>query len=107
MLEHHETVEAPTALDALRLLEGGEDFDLIICDVMMPEMSGIDLHAWLVSNNPRLAKQLIFITGGAFTPKAREYISKVDNIRLSKPFDAQGVRRVTGELVALSKVPGL
>ena len=63
-------------------------FDVILCDMMMSELSGMDLHRWLVAHHPRLARQLIFVTGGAFTPRARAYLAEVDNPRLDKPFDA-------------------
>jgi len=65
----------------------------------MPYISGIDLHAWLMEVNPRLAKQLIFITGGAFTPRAREYLRKVDNLRLEKPFDVANFKKMLSELI--------
>jgi PAS domain S-box-containing protein len=87
ILRGHETVLASTGENAKQILENDQKFDLILCDMMMPKVSGMDLHAWLLQEIPRLAKQLIFVTGGAFTPRAREYLEKIDNIRLEKPFD--------------------
>lgn len=71
--------------------------------MMMPELSGMDLHRWLLDENPGLARQLIFITGGAFTPRARDYLSKVDNIKLEKPFDVANFRKIVTDRLILSK----
>ncbi len=71
--------------------------------MMMPDVSGMDLHEWLTERHPRLAKQFIFITGGAFTPRARDYLSKVDNIRLEKPFDMTNFKKIVGDRIHMSR----
>ena len=103
MLCDHDTVEASTGVEARQILERDQAFDVIVCDVMMPGVSGMDLHAWLAKLNPRLAGQVIFVTGGAFTPRAREYLSQVDNIRLEKPFDAANFKRIVQDRVRISR----
>jgi PAS domain S-box-containing protein len=103
MLRGHETVQAANGAEAIAILEKDQAFDLLLCDMMMPDISGMDLHEWLTERQPQLAKQLIFITGGAFTPRARDYLSKVDNIRLEKPFDVTNFKKIVGELVQLAK----
>jgi len=72
---------------ALRLVRAGERFDVVLCDLMMPEMSGPAFHAELALLEPTLAAQAIFLTGGAFTQQAREFLERVPNARLHKPFD--------------------
>jgi CheY-like chemotaxis protein len=66
-----ERVETPDAVtsakEALLRLDGGELFDLILCDLMMPEMSGMDLHRRLLQSAPDQAAKITFMTGGAFT----------------------------------------
>lgn len=62
------------------------DVDLILCDVMMPELSGIDLYEKLARDRPELAKRLIFLTGGAFTERARMFLDRIARPVLSKPF---------------------
>jgi len=47
------------------------------------------LHDWLAQKNPALAAATIFISGGAFTPRAREFLDKVPNPRLEKPLDSE------------------
>ena len=99
MLRGHETVQAATGAEARAILEQDQAFDLVLCDLMMPRFSGMDLHEWLEGRLPRLAKQLVFITGGAFTPRARDYLGKVDNLRLEKPFDVAEFKKIVAERV--------
>ena len=73
--------------EALDLMVGGTRFDLIFCDLMMPEMSGMDLHAALAAQVPEQAERMVFVTGGAFTAAARDFLDRVPNPRLEKPFD--------------------
>ena len=103
MLRDHETVQAASGTEAIAILEKDQSFDLVLCDMMMPEISGMDLHEWLAESQPQLARQLIFITGGAFTPRARDYLSKVDNIRLEKPFDMANFRKIVGDRIHMAK----
>ncbi len=84
-------------------MEKDESFDLVLCDVMMQGMSGMDLHKWLVNRNRALARQMVFVTGGAFTPKASEYLSRVGNLKLEKPFDLANLKRLVSELVLAAK----
>ncbi len=82
----HEVRTLTGARKALELLAEGERFDIILCDVMMPEMSGMDLHAALLREVPEQAERMVFLTGGAFTPRAREFLSQVKNPCVEKPF---------------------
>ena len=105
MLRAHETVQAATGAEAMAILENDQAFDLILCDMMMPHISGMDLHEWLRGRQPRLAGQLIFITGGVFTPRARDYLSGIDNLRLEKPFDVAEFKMLVAERVNMAKGP--
>jgi PAS domain S-box-containing protein len=77
---------------ALERLRGGERYDVILCDLMMPEMTGMDLFAELRSLAPDQAERVVFVTGGAFTPRAREFLERVPNARVEKPIDFQNLR---------------
>jgi PAS domain S-box-containing protein len=77
---------------ALERLRAGERYDVILCDLMMPEMTGMDLYAELGKLAPDQAERLVFVTGGAFTPKAREFLERVPNARVEKPIDFQNLR---------------
>ena len=70
---------------------------------MMPKMSGMDLHAWLAQRDPALARQVVFITGGAFTPRAMEYLARAGNLRIDKPFDNANLRRLVAQLIAAAR----
>ena len=99
----HDVVAVPSGAEAQALLETDRRFDVIFCDLMMPEMSGMELHAWLVDQDPRLARQVVFVTGGAFTPGATEYLAGTGNLTVEKPFDTAGFRRTASELVLAAR----
>jgi PAS domain S-box-containing protein len=61
-------------------------FDAIVCDVMMPGMTGIDLHEQVARDRPDAAARFVFITGGTYTSRARDYLARIPNPRLQKPF---------------------
>lgn len=90
--KEHDVTVVTNAKDALALIETGENFDVILCDMMMPVMTGMDFHEHLTATRPDLAGQLVFLTGGAFTVRAREFLDRVPNVRLEKPFEVQNLR---------------
>ena len=73
--------------DALELIRAGHEFDLIVCDVMMPSMAADRVHAEVVSLAPHLARTMIFVSGGAFAPDQDEFLRDSENICLEKPID--------------------
>ena len=77
---------------ALERVRAGERFDVILCDLMMPELTGMDLHAELEKLAPDQAARMVFVSGGAFTPRAREFLDRVPNARVEKPIDFQNLR---------------
>jgi CheY-like chemotaxis protein/two-component sensor histidine kinase len=85
-LEDAHDVEATTsAKELLSRVAAGERFDVIISDLMMPEMTGMELYEHLEKSVPEQARRVIFLTGGAFTPLAREFLAKVPNPTVEKP----------------------
>ena len=70
---------------------------------MMPKVSGMDLHKWLAAHNPALARQVVFITGGAFTPRAMEYLASVGNLKIDKPFDAALLKQLVSQLILAAR----
>ncbi|HYU16247.1 MAG TPA: ATP-binding protein, partial [Candidatus Acidoferrum sp.] len=88
----HEVTALTRAREALERVMAGERYDVILCDLMMPEMGGIDLHAELLGCAPEQAASIIFLTGGAFTARARDFLASVPNQRVEKPFDIQLLR---------------
>ena len=72
--------------EALRLVEAGEAFDVILCDVMMPGMTGKVLFERLQEVAPLLARRTAFLSGGAFTAETAHFLAHVQNPKLRKPF---------------------
>ena len=93
----HEVHVLTRASDALERLGAGERFDVILCDIMMPEMTGMDLHEAVSNRDPECAARMIFLTGGAFTARAREFLDTVSNLRIEKPFDTQNLRAIVND----------
>ncbi|HKP61814.1 MAG TPA: PAS domain S-box protein [Polyangiales bacterium] len=100
LADEHEVEVFTSARRALAELQTGSRYDAIVCDVMMPEMSGMDFHSELACTQPELATQIIFLTGGAFTLRAREFLDRIDNPRLDKPFDSQSLRTLVSQCVS-------
>jgi signal transduction histidine kinase/CheY-like chemotaxis protein len=95
----HDVLTTTNAQEALDRIQAGELFDMILCDLMMPQMSGMELHAQLLAHAPDQAARMVFITGGAFTLAAREFLDRVPNERFDKPFDASHLRMLAKTMV--------
>ena len=105
MLVGHEVVEADSGARACEILSRDTHFDVVLCDMMMPQLSGMDVHQWLVAHHPDLARRVVFVTGGAFTPNARAYLDQVNNARVEKPIDAQALRQLVASRVLAARLP--
>jgi len=88
-----------TSPEALALIDGGMRFDLILCDLMMPLLSGPAFHAELVRRHPDQARRTVFLTGGAVSPEILEFLHRSHNPCLQKPFDPTQLRGVVSSLV--------
>jgi DNA-binding NarL/FixJ family response regulator len=75
--------------EAEALWERTFPFDVVLCDVMMPNSNGADLYEKLRRKHPGAERRIIFMTGQAFSPNAREMLTTVPNRCLNKPIDAQ------------------
>ena len=73
------------ARDALDEMLGGRRFDAVLCDVMMPEMSGIEVYQQLHEHAPEQAERLVFVTGGAFSAEARSFLEAGQHRVVEKP----------------------
>ena len=82
-----EVVALTSAREALGIVTSGERFDVILCDLMLPEMDGPALYEEVRKIDPAQADRMIFVTGGVFTLRARDFLANVPNSRLGKPFD--------------------
>jgi PAS domain S-box-containing protein len=94
----HDVTATTTVLDALAAIEAGREFDVIFCDLMMPGMSGIELYETLRTTRPELALRVVFMTGGAFTARAAEFLATAVNRRVEKPFSLGLIERIVREM---------
>ena len=72
-------------VEALGQLAADPHFDSIICDLMMPKVDGKSFYDAIRADHPELAERIIFISGGAFTPRLRKFAMSVSNPVLQKP----------------------
>jgi CheY-like chemotaxis protein len=87
LLRRHEVEIATTGFEALNLL-ATRTFDVVVSDVMMPEPSGVDVYERIARTQPALARRFVFVSGGSYTARAREFLASIPNMRLAKPVDA-------------------
>jgi len=87
----HDVVTVLGAEDALRLLETDDAFAVILCDLQMPDMSGMDLYALVRARMPKLADRFIFVTGGAFSGDAKRFVEENSPAVINKPFRIEEV----------------
>lgn len=88
-----DVVPAGSAREALALLEQAEMFDAILCDLLMPEMTGMELYARLSERWPELAARVVFLTGGVFTRQAAAFLAECGRPQLDKPFSVEAVQQ--------------
>jgi signal transduction histidine kinase/ActR/RegA family two-component response regulator len=72
-------------VEALDVLARDDRYDVILCDLIMPRMSGIELEAVIAERYPRLRRRMLFLTGGATIPSAERFLEREDVRWMSKP----------------------
>ncbi len=95
----HDVTDVNSGKDALDLIRSGLRYDIILCDLMMPEMTGMDLHAELGRVAPDQAGKMAFVTGGAFSESVRLFLDKVPNASIDKPFRASAILAFVDRLI--------
>jgi CheY-like chemotaxis protein len=98
----HEVFVVQRASEAIKRLEHGETFDLVLCDVVMPDLSGPEFYATVAERWPQMVARLVFMTGGAFTPGTVAFMERAPTRVLSKPFKIDGLRRLVRERMRIS-----
>jgi CheY-like chemotaxis protein len=94
----HDVSTLTSAREALKRLTESDGFDVVMCDLMMPEMTGADFHRELERRKPDIARRVLFFTGGAFTPSTHAFARRMADRCLEKPLDVAEVRRRLAEL---------
>ncbi len=97
--EHHVSV-ALSGSEALSMLDSEQTFDLVFCDLMMADLSGMDVYEAVKRRYPGVESRFVFMTGGAFTPAAKEFLATVPNPVLEKPFDLRAIQKLLEQRLA-------
>jgi PAS domain S-box-containing protein len=93
----HDVVIATDPRAAVERISAGARFDVIFCDLMMPQMSGMEFHAALERSAPEQVERVIYVSGGVFTPRARQFLHEVRNLRIEKPFEIGNIRTLVND----------
>ena len=101
----HQVTTTTSGREAIDRVKGGERYDLILCDLMMPMVTGMEVHASLLEAVPEQADRIVFLTGGAFTSEARDFLKRIPNERFEKPFDGGRLRMLAKEMVDDARPP--
>jgi signal transduction histidine kinase/FixJ family two-component response regulator len=97
MLSEHLVDTAQSGTEALQLLQTKQDYDLIFCDLMMPEMDGTVVHAEIERRMPELLDRLVFCSGGAFTARTKQFLEQTKRPLVEKPLTRESFEHVVSE----------
>jgi CheY-like chemotaxis protein len=100
----HEVLVEHSGRGALGVLSNDADFDLVLCDLSLPDMNGPEIYARVSEQRPDLARRFVFVTGGAFTESTREFMERHDGFRLEKPFRISELERLLDLVCANSAI---
>jgi PAS domain S-box-containing protein len=95
--EHAVTIEQQPEAALTMLASKPDAYDLVLCDLMMPSMSGMDLYQQLQARQPSVAEKIVFITGDTFAEQSEQFLANVPNAALTKPFDFEQLRALVAE----------
>ena len=84
-LRHHDVVCVLSAREGLALIDAGQKFDLILSDLVMQQMTGIEFYEALRRKHPEMTRKVVFLSGGAISAKLEDFLRAVPNVRLEKP----------------------
>ncbi|MDI1447363.1 response regulator [Polyangium sp. 6x1] len=98
LADEHEVFAVSNGHEALAAVEAGARFDVVLCDVRMPGMNGFELYDRLLVTAPEVARQIVFLTGAAFTSEVRAFFARAENLLLEKPFDPSELRALVRSL---------
>ena len=98
--DKHDVEVASSGREALERLASDSDFDLVLCDLMMPDVSGEHVYRAVTERTPGLLPRFVFMTGGAFTERAQDFLAQFAGRQLEKPFNIDEVEVLLSELSA-------
>jgi CheY-like chemotaxis protein len=96
----HEVSICTSGRAGLSRLEHDAQFDLVLCDLMMPDVSGAAVFEAVKRDHPELVARFVFMTGGAFTDRARDFLSRHAGAQLEKPFNIADIEKILRQFAA-------
>lgn len=100
LAERFDVVTVATGQEAQHLLSQDDRWDVILCDLLMPVVSGMDLHDWLRDRSPALADRMVFMTGGAYTEQAIALLDASPGRWIEKPFEFDALTALIDRILA-------
>ena len=82
-----------------RLIEGALP-DLVLCDLMMPGCTGMELYEALARRRPEVLSRIAFMTGGTFSPDSEDFLSQHPVTVLNKPFEEGALEGLVARALA-------
>ena len=82
--------------DAIACIRAGASFEVILCDLAMPGVSGVDVFEAVRAAAPQQAARIVFVTGGATSAEGNHLLAAVRDRVLFKPFDKQRLLAAVG-----------
>lgn len=99
LAQQHDVTLAQTGAEGLTLM-AETDFDLVLCDLMMPEMTGMEVMNRVKTTLPDYVERLVFMTGGAFSEAGVQFLTELQTGHLDKPFDQRELRQFVAQQLA-------
>jgi len=85
LMQAHEVITVTSGDAALAALADDDKLDVVLCDLIMPELSGVKLAEAIAERHPHLRSRMIFLAGGAVSPEAKQLIAGPDARWITKP----------------------
>lgn len=94
----HDVESVSSVAEAMKLFRAGERYDVVLCDLVLSRVTGMELYRTLSALDSRQAERMIFMTGGALAPRAQAFLDNVPNPHLEKPFELEQLRALIQQL---------
>ena len=100
LLRGHSVVLAHSGSLALERLESDEPYDVILCDIMMPEMTGIEFYETIRERGLGYEERIVFMTGGSFFSHVSAFLNAIPNRWIEKPFATKALRSIVDQAMS-------
>ncbi len=101
LADRYEVTLAASVGEAIAAIDRhGEVFDAVLCDMLMPDGTGIDVFEHASRRYPELGPRFAFMTGGAFLPSVVQFLEQTPNARIDKPFGLPAIEELLDRVIA-------